>query len=359
MSAGIIRVVMHESDGLEQLREHTPFLARLARGLARDEFEAQELVQQTLLAAVEGRPRVGPGFRSWLGTVLRREALRRRRGELRRQKRERLAVRPCDLPSAQELALQLELERGLGHALGDLGEPYRSTILLRFRDGLPPRRIAARQEVPLNTVKTRLQRGLTRLRRRLGAYSAADLRLSNRTNGVWPVSKGPELPRGWIQSGGSPEDYQIGVDRTIAHSGASCGFIRCAVEEPQDFATLMQMCRPDRFRGKRVRMSAWVKTEDADWAALWLRVDGKEGDILAFDNMRERPIKGTSEWSCHEVVLEVPRSSEALCFGVLLSGRGQAWVDDFSFEAVSQEVEVTGGPALRLNPEPTNLTFEE
>ena len=48
-----------------------------------------------------------------------------------------------------------------------LDEPVRTVVLLRYWEGLPPRRIAARLEIPVETVRTRLKRGLHKLRVRL------------------------------------------------------------------------------------------------------------------------------------------------------------------------------------------------
>jgi len=45
------------------------------------------------------------------------------------------------------------------------------------------------------------------------------------------------------------------------------------------FGTLMQDFRADHYQGKRVRFSAFVKTEAAqDWAGLWMRVDKEPTD---------------------------------------------------------------------------------
>src|SRR5262249_47014883 len=48
-----------------------------------------------------------------------------------------------------------------------LEEPYRSTLLARYFDELPPTEIARALDVSVETVKTRLKRGLAQLRERL------------------------------------------------------------------------------------------------------------------------------------------------------------------------------------------------
>ena len=46
-----------------------------------------------------------------------------------------------------------------------------------------------------------------------------------------------------------------------------------------------------------------VKSQDVvGWAGLWMRVDqGK--DAVAFDNMQDRSIKGTTDWRHDDVIL--------------------------------------------------------
>jgi hypothetical protein len=88
-------------------------------------------------------------------------------------------------------------------------------------------------------------------------------------------------------------------------------------------------------------MSAHVKTEGIEkGAGLWLRVDGPDGTSV-IDNMQDRPIQGDTDWTRYEIVLDVPEDSVNIAFGILVEGTGQAWVDDFQFEVVGQDVPTT------------------
>ena len=62
------------------------------------------------------------------------------------------------------MASQEELRRAVGEAVLALDEPYRATIWLRFREQLPPREVARRMGVPVETVRTRSRRALHELR---------------------------------------------------------------------------------------------------------------------------------------------------------------------------------------------------
>jgi RNA polymerase sigma-70 factor (ECF subfamily) len=59
------------------------------------------------------------------------------------------------------------LRRRLVAALLALEEPYRAALLLRYFEDLSVPEVALRLGVPLETARTRLRRGLARLRERL------------------------------------------------------------------------------------------------------------------------------------------------------------------------------------------------
>jgi hypothetical protein len=175
-------------------------------------------------------------------------------------------------------------------------------------------------------------------------------------------------PTDW---GGGGDGYEASVDRTEKHGGEASGSVKAITPKKDNFGTLVQAFKADKYRGKRLRMSAYVKAKDVEgWSGLWMRVDGQEKSPLAFDNMQERPIKGTKDWKQYEVVLDVPEDAFSITFGILLAdGEGQVWVDDFKFEAVGKNVKTTGmkvEPMKRegelekdLSDEPKNLDFEK
>ena len=89
--------------------------------------------------------------------------------------------------------------------------------------------------------------------------------------------------------------------------------------------------------GRTIRFSGAIRTQDLDgFAGLWWRADGPSG-VLAFDNMQMRGPRATSDWARYEIVLEVPRETVNINFGVLMPGKGTAWFDDL-------QVEIDGKP---------------
>lgn len=151
---------------------------------------------------------------------------------------------------------------------------------------------------------------------------------------------------GWFLAGDKPQDYRIGSDATVLHGGKASASLKAMNDPLGGFGTLMQNAKADPYRGTRVRMSGWAKADNvADSAGLWMRVDGpdtgKTQRSLSFDNMQERPIKGTSDWTRYEIVLDVPPESVEIAFGILLQGTGEVWLDDVQFTVVSTDVPTT------------------
>jgi RNA polymerase sigma factor (sigma-70 family) len=155
----------------EVLLSHAGWVRALARSLLGDPHAAEDVVQETWLAALQRGPREGRPLSAWLARVARNFARRKLRSEARRSERERLGVRAEGEPSPADLYERAALHRELVEAVMKLDEPYRSTILLRYFEGLAPRAIARREGVPVRTVSTRLARGLEKLRARLDASS--------------------------------------------------------------------------------------------------------------------------------------------------------------------------------------------
>ena len=71
-----------------------------------------------------------------------------------------------------------------------------------------------------------------------------------------------------------------------------------------------------------------------------MRVDGG-GGTMAFDNMMNRAVRGTTDWTQTSIVLDVPAEAEGIMFGLILSGSGEAWIDDASLEVVGTDVATT------------------
>lgn len=169
---------------------------------------------------------------------------------------------------------------------------------------------------------------------------------------------------GWYEAGSKPQSYAMGTDSEVSRSGHASAFIRSKDENSiNGFGTLMQDVAPDRYRGHRVRLAGYVKSDGVEgWAGLWMRVDpanrASGGRSLAFDNMQRRPVVGTNDWKYCEVVLDIAEEAANIAFGFLLVEKGSIWVDSLTLEIVSEDIPVTDIFTERSDT-PKNLDFEE
>ena len=149
-----------------ELLAHAGALRALARELV-GAGAADDLVQETAMRALRRPPTEPTLLFRWLATILRNLASKHWRGERRRRQRERLAARAEALPPAGASLERRDMLRRVTDAVLALPEPYQATLIDRYFGELPPSAIALRDGVPVATVKSRLQRGLTLLRAQL------------------------------------------------------------------------------------------------------------------------------------------------------------------------------------------------
>jgi hypothetical protein len=147
---------------------------------------------------------------------------------------------------------------------------------------------------------------------------------------------------GWYKAGSSPDSYVIGAEDE-KRNGRTVYFIKSIDEVSGAFGAMSTGIQPGNFSGKRIRLSGYIKTKDVvELAGMWMRVDGTDPNkMLAFDNMSNRPIKGSNDWTQYEIVLDIAPESANIAYGVLLRGTGEIWFTDFIFEVVDDSVPST------------------
>jgi RNA polymerase sigma-70 factor (ECF subfamily) len=161
-------------------------LYRLARGVLRDEAEAEEAVQEGYLRAFahinefKGEASVG----TWLARIVVNEALGRLR---RRRKTVELAALDestvahgttapiSSEPSPEHAAARGEIRRLIESAIDALPPPFRTVFMLRAVEQLSVEETAACLGVARETVKTRFHRANRLLRQRLHTQLASSL----------------------------------------------------------------------------------------------------------------------------------------------------------------------------------------
>jgi RNA polymerase sigma-70 factor (ECF subfamily) len=172
---------MAEMDGDDDSQEgrilaHADALYGLARRLTSHTSDAEDLVQETMIRALRAAPRLPEGshLKAWLFRILRNAFY-----DLFRSERDRrLDALDADPPTPENfLRGDAELDRLRGvvageieAALAKLGDESRTVLLLDL-EGFTESEIAGIMDCPIGTVKSRLMRARTSLRKLLCHYA--------------------------------------------------------------------------------------------------------------------------------------------------------------------------------------------
>ncbi len=146
------------------VRRHAPMAMRTAALLGAGS-DAEDVVQEAWVKAYRalGRFRPGEPFRPWLLRIVANEAHNHHRTAVRRGARER-RVLPVELIDPAIEAAERETRGQLLLAVGRLPDKLRTVVTCRYLLELDEAESARVLGIPKGTVKSRLSRGLTRLR---------------------------------------------------------------------------------------------------------------------------------------------------------------------------------------------------
>jgi RNA polymerase sigma-70 factor (ECF subfamily) len=177
------------------LLAEAPWLARLARSLTGSAAEADDIVQETYAAALRSPPDTERPLRPWLRRVAVNLVRMRHRGGTRREANESAVEAQSDpVRTPEQLLERAQLERRLAELVLELDEPFRTTVLLRYREGLSAEQIAKQQGIPAGTVRSRLKTALDRIRRELDDREQTRMRFVFAP--LAAAAKGPALAPG-------------------------------------------------------------------------------------------------------------------------------------------------------------------
>jgi hypothetical protein len=120
------------------------------------------------------------------------------------------------------------------------------------------------------------------------------------------------VPKGWFLAGSNPKEFESGVDPEQTYQAHASAFLKSKQTNVDGFGTLMQRVTAEQYKGKRIRLSGLVKSQD---------------------------VVG--------------------CFGILLAGSGEVWLSRTNFDVVDDDVPVTGLGDNKAPKAPVNLDFTE
>jgi len=205
-----------------------------------------------------------------------------------------------------------------------------------------------------------------------------------------------DAPKGWQK--GSHGNYFVGTVPGAGRSGKSCATIRscypsnycenscnsnrytphgkrcrhCSSNDGLVYGDLHQNIDAGNYRGKRIRLTGWMRAENVSGTAgFWMQVGGHDCDRHSTqyahdycsmpcenaDNMENRAIVGTEDWTKCAIVVDVPEGASNISYGARLYGAGQIWFENLKVEVVGRNIRTTGLP-VGHNWRPTNLNFQ-
>lgn len=154
-------------DPVADLAANAAFLRRVSRALFTDGNVADDVEQTAWLAWLERSDTDNPPPRAWFRRVISNAGRKLARERANRRKREEAAAHPEALPPASEIAADRELILRVAQAVAELPEPFRNAVILRFYRDLSAAEIARRSGEPEATVRSRVRRGIEKLRHAL------------------------------------------------------------------------------------------------------------------------------------------------------------------------------------------------
>lgn len=157
------------------------------------------------------------------------------------------------------------------------------------------------------------------------------------------------VPTGWTAHETVSGEFRVGTDRRVVHSGKASLFLRSLVAEPAGIVSISQQFVAAAYRGRRVRVSAFLRSERAAVeASLWF------GAGSSARNVDERAVvRGTTPWKRYELVMDVPVEADWVRIWLTMRGTGTLWADEFHIEQVSNSV-----PLTKTQLQPENLDFK-
>lgn len=171
------------------------------------------------------------------------------------------------------------------------------------------------------------------------------------------------IPRGWW-SDGSQGKGRVGIDQEITLEGEKVACIEHSDCPAHAEVWLWNDIDASGYIGKRVKLTAYLKSEAVTGTAtIGLRMKSANNGCAGLDEMDNRPIKGTTDWTKCETVMDVPPDTVHIRIGARLQGSGIMWVGGLSFEEVGGDVPVTDNYAMGCRGvwpnQPLNLDFAE
>jgi hypothetical protein len=150
-------------------------------------------------------------------------------------------------------------------------------------------------------------------------------------------TEGGPTPKAWYSI--TEPGYSTATSNDCRTPKSRCALLRYeGRSDPRDFGWLQQTFLATALRGKNVRYRAWLRLQDRlkGRAQLFLRVDRSNGDVGFHDYSHDRPVP-LRDWTAREIVGRIDADAVNITIGLMLGGRGTAFIADQQFESLDRE----------------------
>lgn len=168
----------------ETVLVHFPFLRNMALKITRNEDDAQDLVQETILRAYRffHKYEAGTNCRAWLYRIMKNTFINSYRKQRRQPSgssyddMEEILETESDAPTAQTdpqaSLINRNLQEDVARALATLPPDYRTALSLSLIEGFSYKEIADAMHCPIGTVMSRIHRGRLLMQKQLRHHAS-------------------------------------------------------------------------------------------------------------------------------------------------------------------------------------------
>lgn len=137
--------------------------------------------------------------------------------------------------------------------------------------------------------------------------------------------------KGWKLSG-----QYFSNDSNNAHTAPSCVY---TYNTEAGVATCVQVLPFHPGKYKYYKLKVFIRTEARmGFASAWVKLTDKRGAFIFRDGIADNVIAGKTKWREYEVLFHTTADVDSMEIGLSLTGKGKAWFDDVSIEALPDSV---------------------
>jgi hypothetical protein len=168
------------------------------------------------------------------------------------------------------------------------------------------------------------------------------------------------LPKAWTKSGTWAGSYSMKIKPNEGLNNSNALELESIEKNIMGSGAVIQTISSSNYIGKRIKLSAYIKTEKVnDFACLILcsnqNLDELWNDVVTNSEDKKTYLKGVHEYKKIECYLNVTDNFGNIVLGAMIKGEGKIWLDRFNLEIIENIAE----SGNELSKAPQNMEFED